>query len=174
MLDAVHKELSTFGRYVVKQSRTKLTKLGRNNTKQLYDSLGFEIKTHKNSFSFRFHMQDYGEFIDEGVRGIGGVRKTTSKFNPSNNKGKMWKQNAPNSPFSYKDKKPSPRHFEKWAKDKGISPFAVSYSVFHQGIAPSLFFTSPFQKAFDRLPDTLIEKFALDLDTFLEQTLNAN
>lgn len=173
MLEEVQKELSAFGRAVVKQSRTNLTKMKRNDTKDLYHSLSFEAKAHARSFSFSFYMLDYGAYIDEGVRGVGGVRKTTSKYNRSNNKGKMWKQNAPNSPFSFKaNKKPSPKHFKEWAKRKGISPFAVSYSVWKQGIKPSLFFTKPFEQAFAKLPDEMIEKFGLDIDTFLEQALN--
>ena len=37
-------------------------------------------------------MADYGKYQDQGVRGVGGVRKSTSVFKKTNNKGKLWKQ----------------------------------------------------------------------------------
>ena len=40
--------------------------------------------------------------VRKGVKGVGGVRATTSKFKSTNNKGKMWKQNAPQSEFKFK------------------------------------------------------------------------
>jgi hypothetical protein len=105
-----------------------------------------------------FLMEDYGEYQDKGVRGAGGTRKSTSPFNKRNNKGKIWKQKAPNSPYSYKDgKKPSVKHFKRWAESKGLNPFAVRESVFRQGIAPTKFFSTPFNIAFNKLPPEIAE-----------------
>ena len=73
-------------------------------------------------------MADYGKYQDQGVRGVGGVRKSTSVFNSRNNKGKLWKQKVKKgeTPFSYKEGvKPSVKHFIEWSKKKGLSPFAV-------------------------------------------------
>jgi hypothetical protein len=39
-----------------------------------------------------------------------------------------------------------------------------------QGIKPSLFFTKPFEAAFKRLPDDLIEKFGLDAEKLFMNT----
>jgi len=42
--------------------------------------------------------------------------------------------------------------------------------IFAQGIKPSLFFTKPFEAAFKRLPDELIEKFGLDAMNLFKDT----
>jgi hypothetical protein len=48
--------------------------------------------------------------------------------------------------------------------------FILQKSVFEKGIKPSLFFTKPFENAFLRLPDDIIERFALDIDDLLDFT----
>jgi hypothetical protein len=48
--------------------------------------------------------------------------------------------------------------------------FILQKSIYEKGIKPSLFFTKPFEKAFDNLPPELIEKFGLDIDDLLEFT----
>jgi len=155
MLEQTHKELSKFGRAVVKQSRTNLTKQGRNDTKNLYNSLRFDLKVHKNSFSFNFLMEEYGAFNDQGVQGAWSKKK------------------APNSPFRYKRNKPlHGEMFAAWAKRKGINPWAVANSVWKKGVKPSMFFTRPFEQAFKKFPDEMLERFGEDLDTFLKRKLN--
>ena len=104
-----------------------------------------------------FFMEDYGKFQDQGVKGAGGTRKTTSAFKRTNNKGKIWKQKAPNSPFAYKDKKPPVSAFKAWAESKGLNPFAVRESVFRQGITPTKFFSTPFNIAINKLPPEIAD-----------------
>jgi len=165
--------LNNFAKYVIQQSRSNLTKGGKNSKKELYNSLDKQIEVGANSFRLAFLMEDYGKFQDKGVKGVGGVRKTTSKFNSRNNKGKMWKQNGKNSPFSFKEgRKPSAKHFKDWAKQKGLNEYAVRDIVYHQGIKPSLFFTKPFEAAFERLPDELVKAYGLDVEQFLQYTIN--
>jgi hypothetical protein len=54
----------------------------------------------------------------------------------------MYKSNAPNSPFSYDPTwKPSAKHFDLWARVKGLNPFAVRESVFRKGLTPSYFYS---------------------------------
>jgi hypothetical protein len=127
--------LNAFGKYVVQQSRSKLTKGRKNASNALYNSLGYDLKVMPNSFSMAFLMEEYGEYQDKGVRGVGGPRKTTSRFNKNNNKGKIWKQKGGNSPFSFKEgRKPSVKHFEAWSRSKGLSAFAVRESVYSKKV----------------------------------------
>jgi len=150
--------LIKFGKYVIQQARSNLTKGKHNFDKTLYNSLRYNIYYSDNKFSMVFSMEDYGEYQDKGVRGAGGTRKSTSPFNKRNNKGKIWKQKAPNSPYSYKDgKKPSVKHFKRWAESKGLNPFAVRESVFRQGITPTKFFSTPFNIAFNKLPPEIAD-----------------
>ena len=78
--EEVEKELSKFGKYIVKQSKTKLTKSKGNATGNLYNSIGFGLKVMKNSFSMSFFMADYGAFVDEGVRGAKVVVKEIGRI----------------------------------------------------------------------------------------------
>ena len=165
--ELVEATLTKFAKRVIQQARTNLTKKKKNFDKTLYNSLTYTLNVSKNSFYLNFYMEDYGAYQDEGVKGAGGTRKTTSSFNRRNNKGKIWKQKAPNSRFKFKEgKKPSVKHFKKWAQAKGLSPYAVRESVFRQGISPSKFFTTPFRLQFQKLPQELIDAFGLGPDDF--------
>ena len=167
--------LEEFRDYVIQQARSNLSKLKKNHTRKLYESIKGEIKVMPNSLRLYFDMEEYGFYQDQGVMGAGGVRSTTSKFKKTNNKGKMWKQKGKGSPFSFKvGNKPSVKHFEQWANSKGLSPFAVRESVFRQGISRSLFFTKPFEAAFKNLPDEMIKAYGLEseetFDTIMKET----
>lgn len=169
--EELQKELNKFRDFVIKEARKNLTTLKKNNTKGLYQSLKGNVKAMPNSFSMEFEMSDYGKFQDKGVKGVGGVRQTTSKYKKTNNKGKMWKQNAPQSEYKFKlGVKPSVKHFMQWSAKKGLNPYAVRESVYHQGIKPSLFFTRPFELAFKKLPEDLIKVFGLEAEKLFKNT----
>lgn len=158
-------ELNRFAKYVIQQSRTNLTKGGKSVSGDLYNSLGYDLSVSANSFSLQFFMADYGEFQDKGVSG------TKRRYNTI---------------YEYTNKKPPMQPLADWAKAKGIRlrdekgrykkgdyktiGFILQNSVFEKGIKPSLFFTKPFEKAFDRLPQDIIERFALDIDDLLDFT----
>jgi hypothetical protein len=167
--------LENFRDYVIQQARSNLSKLKKNHTRKLYDSITGEIKVMPNSLRLYFDMEEYGFYQDQGVMGAGGVRSTTSKFKKTDNKGKMWKQKGKGSPFSFKiGNKPSVKHFTQWANSKGLSPFAVRESVFRQGISRSLFFTTPFEKAFKNLPDEMIEAYGLEAEETFNTIMEEN
>ena len=167
------KALNKFRDTIINEAKANLKSMGKDSTGKLSKSIKGQVKQMPNSISMYFQMEEYGFFQDQGVRGVGGVRSTTSKFKRTNNKGKIWKQNGAGSPFSFKvGKKPSPKHFEKWAKQKGLNAFAVSNAVYHQGIKRSLFFTKPFEKAFKNLPDALITKYGLDAEELFDSIMN--
>jgi hypothetical protein len=158
--------LNAFAKYVIQQSRSNLSKQNKNVDKKLYNSLDNEIEVGANSFRMAFLMEDYGTFQDKGVSG------TKRKYN---------------TPFSYKSKKPPLKPITEWVtkrrfqfrnKETGkfmsykSTAFLVRNGIFKNGIKPSLFFTKPFEKAFERLPDELIEAYGLDVEQFLEYTIN--
>ena len=164
-------ELNQFAKKVIRNAKNRLRK--KRASGDLAASLGYDLDTHKNSFSLQFFMLDYGAFVDEGVRG----KKSSAR--------------APKSPFRFKGRS-SNGQFEKtiakWIKQKGIKGrdkktgrfitdkslnFLIRRSVINNGIKPSLFFTKPFEHAFSKLPDEIVTKYGLDIDEFLEQTLNA-
>ena len=88
MLKNVQEELNRFAKYVIKQSKSNLTRGKKNSSKKLYNSLDYDLNVSKNSFSLSFLMEDYGVFVDKGVSGV---------------------KNKYDTPYSYKDKMPPPR-----------------------------------------------------------------
>jgi len=158
--------LNAFGKYVVQQSRSKLTQSNKNVSKRLYESLGYELKVMPNSFSMAFLMENYGEYQDKGVSG------TEVKYN---------------TPYKYTNKMPPPSAFSQWVVRKGLKgtrdasgrfvsrkglQFAIAKSIFKKGIKPSLFFTKPFEEAFKNLPNDIVEAYGLDVENFLKTTIN--
>jgi len=173
MLDNVEKELRNFAKYVVTKSRMNIKTSDKNATGELSKSLDSDVKVSKNSFQLTFSMEDYGVFQDKGVRG-----KTSST-------------KAPNSPFRFgsgKGKKGGlTEGINKWVKRRRFqfrdkktgrfmsynsTAFLISRSIYNKGIAPSLFFTKPFEKAFKNLDKDLIEAYKLDVEQLIKTTVN--
>lgn len=165
-LKETNNALNKFAKYVIQQSRSNLTRGNKNYKKSLYDSLKSDINVSANSFSLSFIMNEYGVYQDKGVSG------TEKKYN---------------TPFSYRQKMPPIKPIADWAKFRNIRlrnekgqfakgnyntiGYLIARSIKKKGIKPSLFFTKPFEKAFNNLPDELVKAYALDLDEFIDYTI---
>lgn len=149
----LQKELDRFKNYVISESQKNLRKLGKDGGK-LYDSIQARVKANPNSFEMEFTMEEYGLYQDKGVSG------TEKKYNTQ---------------YKYTTKAPPPKAFDKWIVRKGLAPrkngkfqtrkglqFALSRYIFKKGIKPSLFFTKPFEKAYKKLPQDLVDAFGVD------------
>ena len=165
MLSNVKDELNRFGKYVISQSKANLTRGKKNSSKQLYNSLDWNVEVSKNSFSMSFLMEDYGEFQDKGVSGV------KKKYN---------------TPYAYTNKMPPMAKMDKWIVKKGIAPrgkdgkfisrkslqFMIARSIYNNGIKPSLFFTKPFKKAFKGLDKDIVKAYKLDVEELMKNTIN--
>jgi hypothetical protein len=180
--------LNKFAKYVIQQSRNNLSKSKKNFSKQLYNSLDYDLNVSKNSFSLSILMEDYGLFQDKGVKG-----KDPSKVSKN---AKIKGQQAPNSPYKFGSGNYSGQwssfvgKLEVWAKRKNIRlrdekgrfkrgnyktiAQVIASNIYNRGIKPSMFFTTPFQKAFKDLPEELILSFGLDLERFIDFTIKDN
>ncbi len=158
-------ELSKFAKYVIQQSRTNLTKGKKRASNELYRSLGYEVNESAKTTSIAFEMVDYGKFQDRGVSG---------------------KNKKYNTPYSYTTKMPPPQAFDNWVVRKGIAPrgkggkfasreglkFAIAKAIYKNGIRPSMFFTKPFEAAFKRLPDELIEAYSIGIEKQIQVNID--
>ena len=176
MLKNLQTELQAFGKYVVQQSRSNLTKQKHNVTKDLYNSIHYKLEEKNGNFDLAFIMDEYGTFLDKGVKGA----------DPS--LVKNGKQKGGNSPYSFKSKRPPMQPLADWAKKRNIRlrdkegkfkkgnyrtiGFILQRSIFAQGIKPSLFFTKPVLAAFDRYPQLLTKAFAQDITDILKDNNN--
>ena len=138
--------LILFGNELTDELKDSLAKNGLSNS-NIGQSIRFDVKRENDGYRFVLNFNDYGTYIDEGVKGAGGTRKTTSTFNSSNNRGQMWRQNAPTSRFKFNFLKPPLRGkdatsgIEQWSNERGLNKFAVQEAVFRQGIKPTHWFT---------------------------------
>lgn len=168
MLENVQKELNRFAKYVVTQSRSNLTRQKKNASKQLWQSIDYDLKVSKNSFQLEFLMENYGIFQDKGVSG------TEKKYN---------------TPYKYTNKMPPPSKMDKWIVKRNLKgvrdkngkfisrkslQFMIARSIYKKGIKPSLFFTKPFEKAFKNINEDLIEAYKLDVQKLMETTIKDN
>lgn len=149
------KALEKYGKYVVQQARSNLTKKRQNASKELYNSLSFKVQ--KNSVLF--DMLEYGAFQDEGVKG----KKSTYPQSSA-------------SPFKYKNKMPPSSVFDKWGIRKGIAPrdkqgrfisrkslnYLLARSIYNKGIRATMFFTKPFEAGLDKFSDEIVLGFVED------------
>lgn len=146
--------MDRYKKYVVAQSKANLTR-GRmvNGQKQSYkatSSLYGSIKGYVNSKmnkgisgrftggsempSLTFEMNNYGKFIDEGVKGS---KSNYIENRKSPNKFRGGKKSVPVTPI------------KDWCKKKGISEklaFVIARSIYEKGIKASHFFTKPLEK----------------------------
>jgi hypothetical protein len=175
-LNELQYALDRFGDKVVADAKANLSASGKVDTGKLQSSLKNNGAIfYKRSIELGISLSYYGAFVEKGVRGAGGVRSTTSKFNRTNNKGKMWKQNGKNSPFSFKEGvKPSVKHFIDWSAKRGLNPFAVRESVYRQGIAPTPFLEDAVKKNINSLPILIQDAFALDVKNTVNFIIKSN
>ena len=127
-------------------------------------------------------MEDYGKFIDKGVKGS----SPTDLPKGSKNYGK---QQAPNSPYKFGAGTKSAggglrKNIDQWVvrkkvfkenvrdkkgkfiKRKGLV-YMITRSIYLSGIKPSMFFTKPFQQAYKNLPKELQENFITDIEKII-------
>jgi hypothetical protein len=179
-LNETEKVLKKFRDYVIQQSRSNLSKGGKNVSKELYNSLKGEILSENNYSLVGFSMAEYGQFQDQGVKGADPSQVSKNA--------KIKGQQAPNSPFSFKNKRPPSKPLEEWAKKRGLRlrddkgkfkegsyktiGIILAKNIWARGIKPSLFFTKPFEAGYKKYIDTdLFEAFGQDLDTIVDVNL---
>jgi len=170
MLSNVKQSLETFSKRVISRSRANLTRQKKNVTKDLYNSLDYQLNVSANSFSLSFYMEDYADFQDKGVSG------TERKYN---------------TPYSYKSNSNllgfelATGTFARWAKFRGIRfrslggqfakgdfktiGVAIAIAKKRKGIRPTHFFTKPFEAAFKDLPSEVVDAFGLDLNNIITE-----
>lgn len=164
----IENRLNTFGRYLVKQSRSNLSKAKRKHTGDLYRSISYRTKKNKNSISFSFMMEDYGEYVDKGVQGkASSVKAPTSPYRFGSGTGKKGGlTNAING----------------WVRSKRIqfrqpngrfmsydsTAFIITRSIYMTGLKTTNFYTRAFETGFKLLPNQLVKDYGLDVETLLK------
>jgi hypothetical protein len=154
------KVLSDFAKEVINGSKKELKRQGKLASKDLYRNMSFNIDVTANAIDLDINMEDYADFVDQGVSGI------ETKYN---------------TPYSFKNKKPPVKFLQTWlkrktgkflARDRRSAAFAIQNNIFKHGLKPSRFYRTPFNKSFKELPDDVVEAYGLDVEDFAEFVLN--
>ena len=176
-LEKVNKTIQMFRDYVIREAKDNLKRTGHNNTSSLANSIKGEVVTENDFTIVGFKMNDYGTFVDLGVKG-----KTSSN-------------KAPNSPYKFGSgtgrKGGLTQGINKWVKQKGIqfrqkdgkgvkgqflsykqTSFLIRRAIWNKGIKPSLFFTKPFEAGYKKYIDVdLMKAFSHDVETMVDYNL---
>lgn len=155
-MTALEQLFNKFGKNIIKQARSNLTKLKKKDTGGLYDSLSYIINEDNGKYTISFSMEEYGEYVDEGVSGT---------------------KKGYNTPYQFK-KQPPIKAILPWVKRKGLRlrdekgrftkgnqkslAFLIARSIKRNGIKPTKFFTKPFENEFNKLSDDVLENFLKD------------
>tara|TARA_R110000824_G_scaffold5226_7_gene24314 strand:+ start:1293 stop:1832 length:540 start_codon:yes stop_codon:yes gene_type:complete len=178
MATNVENYLHSLGKYVVKQSKTMLTKAKKNVNKDLYNSIEYKLVRDGDNFILQFYMLSYGKFVDKGVSGNKKIQEYTT-----------WDKRKVASPFQYKTKGPPIDIISKWIKQRGIKPegtgrgrskksgqyisglaYLISRAIKRDGIKSIAFFQRPLGLGLDKFPTNLLDAVKKDIIDTLNKT----
>ena len=174
---------------VINNAQGILKKKKADATGVLSNSLRADTLQDEKKFMLRFWFEDYGAFVEQGVRGS---QKQWSYVDSSENRklntvGRKYpklRQKGGRSPFSYKTKMPPIQALEKWFKDKGVQgrsklgrfishksfAFIVQRNIFVNGIRAVFFYRDSFAKFYnDKLITDIETAYALDVEDVFAQ-----
>ena len=165
--------VTKYAKYVVQQSKSNLTK-DKKGGGNLYNSVSYKIEKSQDDFLLDFLMEDYGAFVDRGVKGKTSTYPETSAalskfqygsgtgpkggltkalYNPETKSGWIKKKK-----FQWRDKKTG-----RFLSYESMS-YLIARSIYNKGLKANLFFTKPFEAGLKRLPDDLSKAFVLDVE----------
>jgi hypothetical protein len=168
-IDNVQAALNEFGQLVIDRAKSNLKKGGKygthNTSNKLTNSLRFETKEMPRSIEFDFYAESYWKFLDYGTKGSKSSRK------------------APKSPYTASA---SISAIDKWVVRKGLSGTrgkdgrfttrkmmvaSITRSINTTGTPETKFFREAFDTSYKSLDENIVEKYGLDVETFLKFTL---
>lgn len=153
--------LDTFGKQFIDAYRSGLDAKNANASRDLYNSLNFEIKTGKQSISLDILLNDYWKYLEYGCKG------TETSY-----------------PEAY-----YPAHFpptkaiEEWIKIKPVIPeqrngklptqkqlaYLISRSIYQKGIEPRFIFRDSVDDIWEQLKDALNEAIEKDVENNIKE-----
>jgi len=162
----VDEVLNAYAEYVVDSAKKNLVD-ERKSLGDLYKSVSYKYEKSQDLFLLDFLMEDYGTFVDKGVRGKTSTYPETSaalsqfQYGSGNfPKGgltegiKGWLEKKR---FQWRDKKGKFMSYDTMT-------YLISRSIYNKGLKANLFFTTPFEAGLQNLPKQLTDAFSLDIE----------
>ena len=172
------KIFTIFGSNVIKGGRKILNKKKKRATGDLFNDYHYTLKSTKTSLTMAFEFgkaSDYWAFVDEGVKGSGGVTSGSTKAGKYKSKGTGLSRGR-GSKFRFKTKQPPLSAIVPWVKLKGIGgknqrgiAFAIALNIKRRGLERTQFFSKPLEEQIQKLPTDIVKGFANDVEKLLDK-----
>ncbi|QDP55464.1 MAG: hypothetical protein Unbinned176contig1000_1 [Prokaryotic dsDNA virus sp.] len=169
--------LNSYGKYIKKQAKKVVDKKTKGSGK-LSRALKYDVRYAKGDFEIDFRSNKYGEYVEKGVRGVGGLVRKKGDGQPILRQGYRTyidlEGKRKRSPYQFKGTRPPIGNIMKWMGSAGISPkagqtlkgvaHAISYGIFRQGIPALSFYTQPISATRGLFIRKLIQNYSKDLE----------
>lgn len=166
----LEESIREYAAYVVRESKQNLASK-KNADGKLYKSISSPPPiVDEDAILVQFLMEDYGTFLDRGVKGVKSYYRETRE-----------------SPFSYRRKggkfglkgMPPTSAFDQWTIKRSLAPrdkkgrfltrktlkFLIARSIFFKGIEARKFFSKPFYEGVDKYQLNMEKAFAKDIES---------
>jgi len=167
--------LQKLGTNVVKEGRGILKRKKKTTSPNtLFNDFNYLVTNTGETVTLEFvfgKADDYWQFVDEGVKGVGGFKGSG-------------RARGQGSPFKFSNKMPPRRAIDKWIVTKPLKAgrdergrfvsrkslaFLIQRSIFQRGLERTQFFSRPFTEQLDKQTDNITKAFADDIEIALEQ-----
>jgi len=108
-------------------------------TGELGKSIKMPVKLFGSILTATLHLEDYFDYVNKGVKGIGGNRKTGSKD--------AWELRNTIGNYQFK-RGPKVSMIKKWAEKRGLNAYAVRTSIAHRGLKSRPFYDECIDQSF--------------------------
>ena len=163
--------MTDYAKYVIQQSKSNLTKKDKGGG-DLYNSLKYQILEDDTAILVEFMMQDYGIYVDEGVKGVNSTYPETRAA--QSNMLKKFQYGSGTGPKGGLNK-----GIDKWLKKKNfrwrddlgrfISFKSMRYlivkKIYFQGLKATTFFSRPFNAGVKKYELKLAKAFVSDIES---------
>ena len=162
----VDEVLNAYAEYVVDSAKKNLVD-ERKSLGDLYKSVSYKYEKSQDLFLLDFLMEDYGVFVDKGVKG------KTSTYPETAASLSQFQYGSGNFPkgglteginewmkkkrFQWRDKRGRFMSYESMS-------YIIARSIYNKGLKANLFFTTPFELGLQNLPKQLTDAFSLDIE----------
>tara|TARA_R110001606_G_scaffold293574_1_gene441343 strand:- start:3 stop:530 length:528 start_codon:yes stop_codon:yes gene_type:complete len=159
--------MTKYAKYVIQQSRSNLTKDDKGSG-NLYNSLSYGLVEDDEAMLVEFMMEDYGAFVDRGVKGKTSTYPETS---------------AALSQFQYGSgtgpKGGLTKGIDKWLRKKRFQwrdkkgrfmsyksmRYLIVKSIYNKGLKANLFFSKPFKAGINKYELSMAKAFVADIES---------
>lgn len=160
-------QFTKFGSNVIKGGRKILNERKKRNKGTLFNDFHYTLDVRKTSMRMGFRFggaEKYWDFVDEGVRGFGGMTKGGKRGGTGVARGQ-------NSPYSFKYANPGGALVQALKRGYGLSTsraFAAGYNIKRRGLERTQFYSRPIKEQLKKLPEELLKGFGKDMDKLIK------